>query len=513
MGDVADGSSLIQARAEKVHREHNRNHHLHHQHNKHRREVAGITEVVRTVSVIQQVAVDTNGVTLAVSIFTASSTPSIVEPDTTANPPVPSAQFKDANTSVAAISAVPSVVDTASSAPDATSIPAAVLNVTSSSQSLPAEPATTASAIATTISLASSATPLGLNATGKKYQLLAQIDRLTYLPVSTDLLSSNYKTIPTTRITSLSSNRTRTFTSSGSNTTITKARTFFVTTSATTSTSSTSSTSTDAVIVGIGGVGNAGNVGNGGTTPNTGSGVSGGSSQTESPSPVATPVVVGSVFGGLAGLALILVIILFLLRWKKRQNGVRLSNGDESNQRSQPGLSDGFNGPSSAPLAQRSSTFGIPAAFASLAGYSKRASHAPSHTNSSTAGSEKGFYRVSGRKLPPAIQTGTDGYGDDFNGPLSGSSFYRDSRGFYGGAGMPTSPIVGNSSQLERHDSGTPILRPGPARTPVTTPGGPAATPPQSTPSPGPAFRRPDALGRSHPSRDGSHASKFTEEV
>jgi len=150
----------------------------------------------------------------------------------------------------------------------------------------------------------------------------------------------------------------------------------------------------------------------------------------------------------------------------------------------------------------------VPAALATLTGY-KRYSQKTERTVSSTAGSERGFYRVSGRKLPSVLQSGGDGYGGGLGhlneNTLSGSSFYRDSQGFYGGPGSPSFPPVDMSTQ---RDSGIPVMRPSPARTPVTEHGPFASVPPPLDPP-----TRPDGLGRSHPSQDASHASKFTEEV
>jgi hypothetical protein len=156
-------------------------------------------------------------------------------------------------------------------------------------------------------------------------------------------------------------------------------------------------------------------------------------------------------------------------------------------------------------MAERSLPFAVPAALANLTGY-KRTSQKTDRTISSTAGSERGFYRVSGRKLPSVLQSGGDGYGGgiDDNNTLSGSSFYRDSRGFYGGPGSPSLPLAGASMQ---RDSGVPIMRPSPARTPVTAQGLFVEQAPLDPP------RRPDGVGRSHSSHDGSHGSRFTEEV
>lgn len=209
-----------------------------------------------------------------------------------------------------------------------------------------------------------------------------------------------------------------------------------------------------------------------------------------------------------------------------------------------------------------------------------------------TGQSERGFQNFGGRKLESVLSSRGDGYGEpgpsSAAGPatgfgsnpsvargqgfghspgpsepetLSGSSFYRDSQGFYGGkevesgsgpsslnvgpgspprssptfpappaAGLPPEAVGGTS----RATTEIAVMRPGPARTPVTNQPGffPMRNPPRtprSTPSPrpprgtppsrtgpmgtSPVPRPPDELGRSHPSFDGSRGSRFTEEV
>jgi len=93
-------------------------------------------------------------------------------------------------------------------------------------------------------------------------------------------------------------------------------------------------------------------------------------------------------------------------------------------------------------IERRSMAYGVPAVLASMTGYKRSSQKTDTNrTISSTAGSERGFYRVSGRKLPSVLQSGGDGYGGGIDtNTLSGSSFYRDSQGFYGGPGSPTSP-------------------------------------------------------------------------
>jgi hypothetical protein len=245
-------------------------------------------------------------------------------------------------------------------------------------------------------------------------------------------------------------------------------------------------------------------------TVSTGS-TSGNGSNSSSGSPVSTRAVVGSVVGSVAGVAVIAILLLFLIKWRKNGNGALLSLGS-----GRDGAGDGADAmtrgpsqPSGGRMEQRSFACAVPAALASLTGY-KRSSRQTDQTVSSTGASERGFYRVSGRKLPSVLQTGGDGYGGGIpnDHTLSGSSFYRDSHGFYGGPGTPSFPPL--ETHRESGQIGTPVMRPSPARTPVTEQGPfPTAVPPDLDPLP----PRPDVLGRSHPSQDGSHASRFTEEV
>ncbi|KAF3064065.1 hypothetical protein GL218_02526 [Daldinia childiae] len=154
---------------------------------------------------------------------------------------------------------------------------------------------------------------------------------------------------------------------------------------------------------------------------------------------------------------------------------------------------------------RRSVPFAIPAALASLTGYK----HFSGRSAASSDGGERGFSKVSGRKLPPVIQFGGDGYSDPRDTILSDQSIdYRDSAfpGLGGGL-APTRLAVGAPM---RPESGIPVFNPGPARTPKTE---------QVPFSPVSELEPPrDPLGRSHPSHDGSSrshgsASRFTEEL
>jgi hypothetical protein len=262
-----------------------------------------------------------------------------------------------------------------------------------------------------------------------------------------------------------------------------------------------------ATIGGVGGAGNGPGATDGGSSSTSTAGASATGDSATTGMPPSTSAVVGGVVGGIAGIVFIVALLLVIVRWRKRQQRhLRLNSGD-SHVAGAAGTDDSGDGPSQhgamAERSRRSIPFAIPATFASLTGY-KRDSNQPSIGASSTAGSDVGFVRVAGRKLPSVFQHGGDGYGDPHQS-LSGSSFYRDSRGFYGGPGSPTSP------QGFGRDSGIPVTRPSPARTPVISEGAFGPPSPVSTPLDPP--RRPDVLGRSHPSRDGSHGSKFMEDV
>lgn len=242
-------------------------------------------------------------------------------------------------------------------------------------------------------------------------------------------------------------------------------------------------------------------------------------------------------------------------------------------------------------MTQRSSTAPIAAAgfFGRLRPVSSQtaatAATAATVATTDTAPSERGFQKISGRKLTSVLASGGDGYGDPpinagpstatagpsdrgvgpGQGPfvtpppairtspahsLSGSSFYRDSHGFYGGvvpandqsqtetSSSPSSPTYpaplaaatrrippGRGSPSRRPEE-VANMRPGPARTPVINQPGqvPVRTPSRATPPGRPVRNTPppisefpqipsDGLGRSHPSQDGSRGPRFREDT
>lgn len=226
---------------------------------------------------------------------------------------------------------------------------------------------------------------------------------------------------------------------------------------------------------------------------------------------ISTPQVVGSVIGSLAGLTVLLVLALLILRRYKRKQRVLqgLSETDTADTRPIAGAGQ--------QMAQRSSF--MPAAAVSF--FSRFSGSSRGTVDPGGAlGQERGFQKISGRKLPSAFSEGMTSDSVPFDrATLSGSSFYRDSQGFYGGPGVAATATAAGRS----HHAGVEKekLMPSPARTPVVhhpeeypplrDPVVPSGAP-QSPLQPHQSEPR-GTLGRSHPSQDGSQGSKFTEYV
>ena len=152
-----------------------------------------------------------------------------------------------------------------------------------------------------------------------------------------------------------------------------------------------------------------------------------------------------------------------------------------------------------------------------------------------TAPSERGFQKISGRKLQQsAFISGGDGFDDPTTGqgrgePGAYGSYLGHERGDSGAQGN----YIGPTDESVR-------VRPGPARTPQTFPAfttvgsttaiprndvdhpayavdnasrGVNPTPSSRSQDPSQFLRQPDPLGRSRPSHDGSRGSKFAEDL
>jgi hypothetical protein len=237
----------------------------------------------------------------------------------------------------------------------------------------------------------------------------------------------------------------------------------------------------------------------------SGTGATANGSPAQVPGPPASTLV-GGVVGGVAGLAVVALVALFLLKWKKRHDsGLRLLNDGNRSQSFSAGDRAGPGGPSGSSVAERLLPFAVPASLAALTG--QKAVRGPPSEASDSLG--RSFYRVSGRKLTSVLESGGDGYGEPRNpheSMQSATSYYRDSHGWYGDpANLPRLQL---GSPIPRPDDGFPVMRAGPARTPVTEEG-PPHYPRPLTPN-APAI---DPTRRLYAAQDGSDnvSARFSE--
>ncbi|KAJ5577598.1 uncharacterized protein N7459_006562 [Penicillium hispanicum] len=289
------------------------------------------------------------------------------------------------------------------------------------------------------------------------------------------------------------------------------------------SSSSSSSTSTTSMFGGSGetgtGTGTGTGAGSSATTSDAQSSGSGSSGSTN------TPQIVGGVVGSVAGLAVLVLLLFYLLRRRKLLQG----KGTDTLPSSDAGAREvAERGASNDPFFTASY---LAPAFMKRWRQSTMTTRTESSVDSYS--SERGFQKISGRKIPPVLTHGGDGYGGglggdsptipDFmtglpptapaGGPLSSSS-----------QGPPTTSPYGvpldTSFTREAEETSSPA-RPPPVRLPVSSSvnfGTPTTVNP-SHPVPQPqsaltvAPSRPDGLGRSLPSHDGSRGSRFTESL
>lgn len=202
----------------------------------------------------------------------------------------------------------------------------------------------------------------------------------------------------------------------------------------------------------------------------------------------------------IAGVAMLILFIMLLLRWQKSNKWME-SLDNEAVSGVPRGTSRGkLSGEMSL---QKPHNFSMPAALASFT-VSKLMSQKKCRLSSSTNPDEKAFYRISGRKLPSVFQHGGDGYGEaapapvindacsynkNLQGPFSVSAYASRSSlaaSQSGGANRVISPNLPLDSLTEPDLLQPPLLKP-----------------PQLT----------DSIGRSRPSMDSSLTSRFTEEV
>ncbi|KAJ4403970.1 hypothetical protein N0V82_010571, partial [Gnomoniopsis sp. IMI 355080] len=442
---------------------------------------SAVTEVVQTVSVVQ--VIDGAGATLSVQTVVGASQTDLVDGETgstiAVNYKAAVTTSSDADATTASVSAVSSVdpvsvtdssTTTSSTDSESTTTTPAALSLTHISTSVPVSTFSTLSSTSnsTTTSLTSSfASPSPLSSlpstsSPSNSSSISSTDPASFTPSQSYLSGSFSSDVAST-----------TFASS----TISSASIPF--SSSTTlsgdpsSTSWLSSSDSGSVATSTGGAGGFGATSTAGGTPSS-SADSGSSSNTS----VQTGKVAGGIVGGIAGIALLVGLAFMILRMKKRGwCHLRLGSGedepDAAARKALPAPSGGGGGGAAGTegssaygtMQQRSAPQAVAASLAALAG--KRSSRERAGSGPEMA--ERGFVRVSGKKLPPVLQYGGDGYSDPRENRAShmsdaSASVYRDSIAVFD---QPNHQRLALGSPM-RPESGIMTMHPGPARTPVT---------------------------------------------
>jgi hypothetical protein len=250
-----------------------------------------------------------------------------------------------------------------------------------------------------------------------------------------------------------------------------------------------------------------------------------------------TPKIVGGVVGSVAGLALIILLLFYYLR----RRGFFMGN------KAHPAISDdaaagaGIGASAAAGAAagtrevaeRRSSNEPLFTASYFAPAFVKRwrQSTATTRTDSTidSTSSERSFQKISGRKLPPVLTHGGDGFGGGLDGdsPVVPGFFPTSPAGPVGSpsynAPPPASPygmpLDSNYTREIEEINSPPRLGPGqiPVSNSVNAAHSITVTPAQSVAQPQSAIPfippRPDGLGRSLHSYDGSRSSRFTEGI
>jgi hypothetical protein len=252
-----------------------------------------------------------------------------------------------------------------------------------------------------------------------------------------------------------------------------------------------------------------------------------------------TPKIVGGVVGSVAGLALIILLLFYYLRRRGylMGNKAHTAISDDAAAGAGTGALAGAGAAAAGTrevAERRSSNDPLFTASYFAPAFMKRwrQSTATTRTDSTvdSTSSERGFQKISGRKLPPVLTHGGDGFG----GGLDGDSptvpgFFPSSPGA-GPVGSPSyhappptlpygMPLDSNFTR-EIEELNTPS-RQSPVHLPVSSAVNAAhpitVTPAHPIPQPQSAIPfippRPDGLGRSLHSYDGSRSSRFTEGI
>lgn len=232
-----------------------------------------------------------------------------------------------------------------------------------------------------------------------------------------------------------------------------------------------------------------------------------------SSAPAVEPRLVGGIVGGIAGLALIALALFMLLKRYRKQRVIQA-------------LDDaGYGGPQAGgpSMMQRSLSF----LGGGLAAKNRGVGSSSDPTDVEPA--ERGFVKVSGRKLPPAIGGPRPEFGSMKSNAQSSSYTGEDS-------GLGASGRSRSSHGRSRYSTSTVQGAANPFASPPSSPTGPGPAPasrlretadtdsieemraPPKPPPPRPIYNRQlslgtDGVGRSHPSHDGSRGSRFTEDI
>lgn len=228
--------------------------------------------------------------------------------------------------------------------------------------------------------------------------------------------------------------------------------------------------------------------------------------------------IVGGVVGGVAGFLVILLLAFLLLRWRKRQT--------QPAGNIQGGFSRGIqatSGPRSAEMASQRSSNTPLAASAVLGRWASSSSRRSGWREDSYVNpGERGFQKISGRKIPSVLHTGGDGYGDEIEEenysqirtpPLEATSPVSPISAIGGGGNHRHAPMRDDAiaAGIAAGNSTIVVMRPSPARTPTASSIDLMA--PSQASQRGVSPMRPDPLGRTLSRYDGSRGSRFTEGI
>ncbi|PWY92355.1 hypothetical protein BO70DRAFT_357471 [Aspergillus heteromorphus CBS 117.55] len=263
-----------------------------------------------------------------------------------------------------------------------------------------------------------------------------------------------------------------------------------------------------------GGAGGSGATATGNAPLSTSSGSSSGGSGVLSNQ--AKGKIAGGVVGGVAAAMIVFVIVAWLLRRKKKGMQGLLPSGTgalPAPDTAATATTEGSFTRMGEMASRRSSNDPLFTASYFAPAFMKRwrQSHMTTRTEDSVSSepSERGFQKIAGRKIPSVLHSGGDGYGGGFEpgSPTTSETF---------SAGSPAEETAGRMM----------VFRPSPARTASANASlhsehmGPrpvSQVPQIHVSEAGPLSptmpKRPDALGRSHPSFDGSRGSRFTESI